>query len=212
MLALPFLFPGYYTTWGRLTQISGMIVLPLLVGVLMAVRTMHSESEEPAGSSLRILVGTLLTAGLFLLHARVFFYFIPFGLVLGGFYLVRWWQAGRQIRINREAFTHGPLGQLTVIAILSGLLVAPRIWSLLTETTYIGVGVVQGAADRPLLSFPVGYVTAGWERWFWLIAGLALLLALTQRIIRSAARLDKTDANHWVKVSGILVVGLAYFI
>ncbi len=216
MLALPFLFPGYYATWGRLTQISGLIVLPLLVGYLMAEPEDGGSTNQNSGWNWNlILIGTILTAGLFLLHARVFFYFIPFGLVLAVYHIYQWVSASEGESYDFNQLIRGRLGHLAIIAIASALLVAPRIWALLSETTYVGVGVVTETTGRPLLDFPVGYVTAGWERWFWLMAALSIPLAFAYKYLQTnsvtAGRLHD-EGNVWTRVTLILGgwLGLLY--
>ncbi len=207
MLALPFLFPGYYATWGRLTQISGLIVLPLLVGLLMEDRT----GEEGEGWNWQLIVTCMiLTAGLFLLHARVFFYFIPFGIVVAVFHLYQWGNGAAGQSRGLNSLLRGPIGHLAIIGVVSGMLVAPRILSLISETTYVELGVVAETANRPLLYFPVGYVTAGWERWFWLAAGLSIPLAFLYYSINNKNR--DTESGNLLRVTLILSgwLGLLY--
>ena len=209
MLALPFLFPAYYTTWGRLTQISGMIVLPLIVGLLANQDELRPiRIAKPDWSF--VIISAILIAGLFLLHARVFFYFIPFGLVLGIYYLVQLLQLAKRDGWSWSSLRSGPFGKLFMIAVAAGVLVIPRIWRLLNETTYTGLGV-GSIAEQPLLNFPVGYVTAGWERWFWWMAGGAVVLAIINMFARSNSQdpFMDNERKSWLCVVGLLTGWLA---
>ncbi|MEM9778050.1 MAG: hypothetical protein AAF902_25970, partial [Chloroflexota bacterium] len=199
MVGLPFLFPAYYSTWGRLTQISGMLVLPLLAGLLVHLGWKKDQR------SWTIAILALLTAGLFLLHARVFFYFIPFGLVLAGFYAVGWLGHEKPAKWSASFFYRGPILQLFVIGLLAAGLVAPRLWRLFNETTYTGIGVVSSSGGRPLLQFPIQYVNAGWELWFWMAAASAVAFAIVYRWL-------DPDGAWFLKVTGLLSLwlGLLY--
>ncbi|MFK7800849.1 MAG: hypothetical protein AB8G95_04385 [Anaerolineae bacterium] len=170
LLSLPFLFPAYYTTWGRLTQISGMIILPLIAGLMAQSYDSNKDVKAPFQY---VVICTLLLSGLFLLHARVFFYFVPFGLIIGGYQLFCWIRSKRKL----DGLLFGAVGQTVTIALSAGIMVLPRIWRLVNETTYTGLGVVN-SPDQPLLSFPIGYARAGWEPWFWLLASGGVIVAI----------------------------------
>ena len=97
-----------------------------------------------------------------------------------------------------------------MIAVAAGVLVIPRIWRLLNETTYTGLGV-GSIAEQPLLNFPVGYVTAGWERWFWWMAGGAVVLAIINMFARSNSQdpFMDNERKSWLCVVGLLTGWLA---
>ncbi len=69
-VALLSLFPGYYTTWGRYTQLCGMLMFPPIIGV--SYQLFSSIEERCCNRCWRpaLWVGLLL-GGLFLVHARV---------------------------------------------------------------------------------------------------------------------------------------------
>lgn len=199
MVGLPFLFPAYYSTWGRLTQISGMLVLPLLIGLLV-----HLSWGKP-GRNMMIAVLAVLAAGLFLLHARLFFYFIPFGLVLVLFYGAGWLGKKKPSGWSWGYLYTGPMAHLFAIGLCAAVLVVPRLWRLVNETTYVGVGVVSANSGRPLLQFPIQYVNAGWEQWFWIAAGSALVLALIYYRLEA-------QGEQYLKITALMTLwlGLLY--
>ncbi|MCB0078567.1 MAG: hypothetical protein KDD73_14230, partial [Anaerolineales bacterium] len=47
IVALPALFPAYYLTWGRYTQLAGMLLLPLLVAVTWVSTERRAINAEP---------------------------------------------------------------------------------------------------------------------------------------------------------------------
>jgi len=161
LVAFPFLFPGYYATWGRFTQLTGMLIMCLLVA--MTWRLLRGSERE------RVhwwLVG-LLAAGLFLVHLRVFIYYLPFAFVLWLYNYNN--NQGRRTR------------WLATAALLGGMLVAPRIWYLKP----VSVGNVFKNQIAGYNAFPTGYLTAGWEQYFIVAAAVSLLIVLVARFRRT---------------------------
>jgi hypothetical protein len=159
LVAIPFFFPAYYATWGRYTQLSAMLLMPVLLGLTW--RMMRGAK----GWRKAWWLLTLLVVGLFLLHFRVFVFYVPFaGLV----WLLSWGRNGRYLWQS---------------AGLSLLLLTPQL-----------VYLLQNSAPRQTLTarlpgyttFPTTYYTAGWDRLFlWLAGGLllpVLLIWLWQRL------------------------------
>ncbi len=71
-------FPGYYLSWGRYTQLTGLLIIaPALALVWQLV--IHVETARfPARSLGKIITLALLSAGLLLSHYRVFVFFVIF--------------------------------------------------------------------------------------------------------------------------------------
>ncbi len=68
------LMPAYYTDWGRYTQLAGLLVLPAL---LRWVFPTHADPQAPSKKTpAHFLVGSLLFAGLFVIHYRVLFFLV----------------------------------------------------------------------------------------------------------------------------------------
>jgi hypothetical protein len=157
LVALPFFFPAYYATWGRLTQLAAMLLMPIVLAW-----TWQLVSGARAWRHHWWLL-SLLIAGLFLIHVRVFLLYLPFaGLV----WLLRAGRNGRYL-----LFSAG----------LSLLLVAPRFISLLAVSRPPGAlrNTIPGYN-----AFPIGYVTTGWERQFVAAAAVACLIVLVLALLR----------------------------
>ncbi len=150
LVAFPFLFPGYYATWGRFTQLTGMLVMPPLVALTWLLLRGGRRWRHAWW-----LVG-LLASGLFLIHLRVFLYFLPFPLLV--------W-AGSRFRRTRGLLA---AGALTVA------LVGARAWELFPRAS---LQRLSNSIDE-YNSFPIGYVTAGWERYVIALAIGGALLGL----------------------------------
>jgi hypothetical protein len=101
------------------------------------------------------LLVSILVAGLFLIHFRVFLFYLLFAALI---WLISRGRNGRW---------------LALAALVTALLVAPHAIRLYLETsTAIGGGSIAGYND-----FPFGYVAIGWERAFLLAAAASILLA-----------------------------------
>jgi hypothetical protein len=170
LIALPFFFPGYYATWGRLTQIMAMLVMPVLLTLTWQLGRGWFRAWP--------LVG-VLAAGLFLIHFRVFLFFLPLAAVVTAVDLAR-----------RRA---GPLLKAGGLALV---LVLPRLIQLLAQTNPVQTlqQSLPGYND-----FPIGYVTTGWER---LYLGLAVVAAGV--VLAGLAR-----RRRWVAFPIVLVLWVA---
>lgn len=150
LVALPFLFPGYYATWGRFTQLTGVLILPPLLAL-----TWLLLRGARAWRGCWWMVG-LLAAGLFLIHVRVFLVYLPFPIMV---WLISGGRNGRR---------------LLVAGVLAILLVGPR---MIAFAGIAGASGALGSAPDAYNAFPDQYVDSGWERHYWRIAGGALLFA-----------------------------------
>jgi hypothetical protein len=72
LVGLPFFFPGYYVTWGRLTQLTAMFIMPVLLALTWLLL------RGARGWRRGWWLVALLAAGLFFIHFRVFLFFVPF--------------------------------------------------------------------------------------------------------------------------------------
>ena len=180
LVALPFFFPGYYATWGRLTQLAAMLVLPLV----LALTWLLLRGGRPWRRAWWLLA--LLAAGLFLLHFRVFTYFLPFPLLV-------WLLSGG--RHGRYLFLAGGAG---------ALLVAPRLRTLLATTDPLGS---IGSSPSNYNDFPIGYLNAGWERAFVAAAAFCLVLVLAGALRRRPWAMLPLALVVWVASLFLLLAG-----
>jgi hypothetical protein len=181
LVTFPFLFPAYYATWGRFTQGTAMVVMPVLVACVWGL--------VRGGRGWRgawWLVG-LLAAGLFLIHLRVFIYFLPFPVLV--------WVGSRARRA----------GWLAGAGALALVLVAPRIWYLFPRSRPIGE--VLSTSEESYNAFPIGYITAGWERYFIALAVLALLVVVLGVLRRRRWAAFPLVLGLWVGALFLMLAG-----
>lgn len=180
LVALPFFFPAYYATWGRMTQLTGVLVLPVLLAL-----TWKLVRGARRWRSVWWLV-SVLAAGLFLIHFRVFLLYVVFA---GVVWLFSFGRNGRRLLLS---------------GLLSLLLIAPRVISLLADTNPARAIALKlpGYND-----FPTGYVTVGWERPFLYLGAAAVLLALIASVRRKRWAFAPLFLVIWAGVTAVLLSG-----
>jgi hypothetical protein len=176
------LYPAYFVSWGRYTQLGGLVLLPaaMIVAAELLGWRAQSRAERRAGA---VLFG-LLGAGLFLTHYRVFAFWLVWLLVAALIGLVRLWRAsGRAAARDRLVPAAGGLA-------LAGLLCLP--WFVRVARDTLPAVSLSGVLSSPggYNAFPDDYFNRGYER-LWLVSGFVVALALLLLGRR------RTLARHW---------------
>jgi hypothetical protein len=175
LVALPFLFPGYYATWGRMTQLDAMAILAAAVGLTWRL-VRGGPGWRPAWPALGLLV-----AGLFLVHFRVLLLYLPFAALL--------W-LGAQGRRGRT------LGRSAVLALA---LTLPHLVRLAADAR--GTAIFTQPAGYS--DFPAGYVATGLERLFLILGGAALILSVLAMLRRRRWAVAPLHLGAWVIVVAV---------
>jgi hypothetical protein len=167
------LMPAYYVTWGRYTQLTGLLLLPCLLVTSIAL------AEGPRFSWRLVGLTALLLAGLMLIHYRVLVFYAAFMAPYSLLLLVR---RPRQ------------LGALIVrfgaASVLAALLAGPWVLIMLRQIIVPfakAPGALEGSDSYNNLDW--GLLYAGNARRLYIIAGVGLLLALLRwrwRIVAAA--------------------------
>jgi hypothetical protein len=178
-------FPAYYTSWGRYTQLAGLLLLPpLAIAWREALRT---ASLRWYGSV------ALLLAGLSFIHFRVLIFALCLLAAIGVV------QLAAQEHAPWRA--HGP-----GVALAGGLplvLTAPWLWLLVTRTLERMAQSANYVINEGGSAIAPGLLWAGLNRW---LIPLALLAALWGLARRSHAAIEQTTwvagmflaANPWL--------------
>ena len=187
-VALPSFFPGYYATWGRMTQIAAMLILCVLLALTWRLGRGWARFWP--------LVG-VLAAGLFLVHFRVFLFYLPFAALFGAGQLVK----GIRARGHGQPNAIGPLLKAAGLALL---LVMPRIVALLAATNPLDT---FGQTQPGYNDFPIGYVTTGWERIYLGLAADAVLIVLVAAFYRRRWATFPLLLLVWVAALFVMLAG-----
>lgn len=158
--------PAYYVSWGRYTQLTGLVILPTALTLLL--EAMESERRKRWGLLLGLM--TLALGGLFLTHIRVAAFGATFALPALVVYSFRdrrsWWTALQPWVIVSLAV----LGTALVTLPWLDVILLP----LLQQGTLLNN--VQGAPGDN--AFPWTYLTTGYNRELLALAGGGLLWGL----------------------------------
>jgi hypothetical protein len=123
-------YPACYATWGRYTQLGGLFLLPVAL-----VLVWRAGRRPSAGL---VLLSALVAAGLFLVHVRVFLFFVLCAPLLLLF--------GPRRDLGKR------LAAAAAIALIAGVLVSPWIARL-----------VRSESGRSLVATPTREQRAGWS-------------------------------------------------
>ena len=161
--------PAYYASWGRFTQLAGLILLPLAV---LATSWLLTSEQRARGLW---VVTTVLVAGLALTHYRILVFYILFWIPYPILWLVR--QRGSRSAWGLLAKTAIILCLLALTAILPWTVrfssrILPRVKPL-----YGGWSASQGLDT----TFPVGLLKVGCTRVLLYLAGAGALWGALRR-------------------------------
>ena len=185
LVALPFFFPAYYATWGRFTQLAGVLVLPPLLALTWLMVRGGRRWQQSWW-----LVG-VLAAGLSLIHFRVFLVYLPFAALAGLLGIVR----GRY--------------KLTIAGAWGLLLAGPRLAQLAGMAQSSGL---LHEAESGYTAFPVGYVTVGWEQLFLILGGVAFVVSVVAAWRGRRWALLPVVLGGWVGLVTLLLSGSVPFV
>lgn len=161
IVGLVSLFPGYYVSWGRYTQLTGLVILGPLLGLLAASSDHPGWDRRAAGQSVWIGV---LAAGLVYAHYRVLAFALTFALAL--------------IVVSRRLPWRIWLASSGIALVLTG----PWLWRL------VQVWIAPRLSDPGSYLAAVGYNDFPWqyfngnlERAWWALAAVGVLVGLVRR-------------------------------
>jgi hypothetical protein len=165
LVALPASMPAYYVSWGRYTQLSGLLILP--VASVLSIEAVRRHDRRVA------LLGVLAVAGLILTHYRVFAFYVCF---IAVWWLVELARRPRTWRARlRELVWFGVLGLLALALLMPWILdVATDLW-------------LQSFIHWDLGSFPAHwdfswlYIISGFDRYMLVLGLLGAVVALVGR-------------------------------
>jgi len=150
--------PSYYVSWGRYTQLAGLVILP---GAMLAADWLWSSGRDRRAWFL----ATLLIAGLGLTHYRVLVFFALWWLCRGGLALARGRLSASALGlvVGKSAALLG----LCLLAVLPWLLRFASQVLPMVGATYGGMA----AAETHDNSFPLGLLKVGWSWGLLCLAG-----------------------------------------
>jgi hypothetical protein len=162
--------PAYYTSWGRYTELAGLLILPAaFVLVKLFIESPHSGAKYWL-----ILLSGITTGGLFMVHYRVVLFL---GCLI--FLCMVVYSLG-----NKTAPFNRPVRELSsvlILALAGILLVSP--WMFQTvKNTILPLISTSGSGSIPLFQdFSWAYLTAAMGKQTLVLAGLGLIWGMVRR-------------------------------
>jgi hypothetical protein len=164
------IMPAYYVSWGRYTQLAGLLLLPPLA------IAWHAGLRQPTPRWLVLVV--LLLSGLTLVHMRV----LIFALCLMAAMAVLW---AIQLHPAPWAAIRARLGYVTLAAVAALLLSLPWLWTMIVQIVLPAIEQPQNLLGRENYNtFRESLLWSGHTR---MLVALALLAALWGLFRRSSA-------------------------
>jgi hypothetical protein len=164
--------PAYYTSWGRYTQLAGVLILP--VGLALARQVIESGRRSVKYYVSTLVIAAIACGGLFLVHYRVAGFL---ALLLLSYFL-------SQVRFDRLANLHLIKRVALFIAaagLLALLLTFPWSWRAITQVFAPKAAFISGSSAQAFEDFYWGYLTTAWGLPAMILAGLGLLVSLFRR-------------------------------
>ncbi|OGO05724.1 MAG: hypothetical protein A2Y73_07220, partial [Chloroflexi bacterium RBG_13_56_8] len=182
--------PSYYVSWGRYTQLAGLVLLPL--ACLATLKALSPGSPRRWWA-----LAIVLVAGLALTHYRVLIFYALFW--LASLPLAFWRE--RRAGLKRQGSTALMLGVLTLLAILPWIArIALRVLPHM-NTLYGGWGSPEGYN-----TFPVELLTTGWGIPLLYLAGAGALWGILRRKGEVIMLVGWTGL--WLLAANLRLVGL----
>ncbi len=175
--------PAYYTSWGRYTQLAGLLILPaawwfikyLLDRGLDPLHTTLTETDQPESSDwLYLALGGMALGGVLLVHYRVFAFLIA---LLMAYLAVYIGQAVYRRRFReaaqRSIFAIGGIGLIAVMITLP--------WWPSTLSTFIKPVASAPGGTKAFADFSWSYLNTASGKYVLGLAGIGLVWSFVQK-------------------------------
>jgi hypothetical protein len=161
--------PAYYTSWGRYTELAGLLILPAVLA--LAVTAIEAENQKPGYKVL--LLACLSFTGLLLVHYRVF----AFLAILLAAYIVS------QVTLSRDK--NLSLGKKVLwlgSVIVSGCFVLALPWIIpnISRTVPFAMQAADSPPAKLFGDFTWSFLRAALGKYSLWAAGLGLLVAMVR--------------------------------
>ncbi len=162
---LLFLMPAYYTSWGRYTQLAGLLVLPAGIQWISRFQKIPKKYSE-------IIIGGIIVAGLTLLHYRVLFFLLCLIIALWIGYLYR-------PDLHFPSRTAKSLASTGIFGI-SGLIIGLP-WIIPAMKTFLASSPLRGGVTPQLSGIHWTYFTPVYGIPIIVLAGIGLILGIFKK-------------------------------
>jgi hypothetical protein len=162
--------PAYYTSWGRYTQLAGLLILPVIIALLRLIQ------EEKIRRKLLwvMLIGSISAGGLFLVHYRVIVFL--FCLLLSYFLF-----QSLTLRKYKLYIPFRFIIIISAIAILAILIISPWFLPTVKNTLLPALTAISDGSVSFFHDFSWQYLTSALGKQAIAFAGLGLIWGMINR-------------------------------
>ena len=182
--------PAYYTSWGRYTQLAGLLILPAVMAIFVELlERLQANGESVRTSGWRgglgilwrdnwkvILLLSLSLAGMFITHMRV----AAFTISLAGIYYCYWLLVSFPRGVTKQQAITELLG-LLMIALVSLVMMLPWLPATVSNLLLPKLSAWSGLSTTPFSDFSWNYLTTALGRISLVMAGLGFGWGLLRR-------------------------------
>jgi len=182
--------PAYYTSWGRYTQLAGLLILPAALAIFVKLLerlqvdggNVHSGGWQDALRCLWrenwkvLILLSFLLAGIFITHMRV----AAFTISLAGIYYCYWLLVSFPRGVTMQQAITEIFG-LLIIAFISLVLLLPWLPATVSNLLLPKLNAWSGLTTTPFSDFSWNYLTTALGRLSLILAGLGFVWGLLRR-------------------------------
>ena len=165
IVALLSAMPAYYVSWGRYTQLSGLLILP--VASILSIEAAGRRDRWAAA------LGVLALAGLILTHYRIFAFCVCF--------IAAWWLVELVVRPREWRTRLRELGWYTALGLLASASLMPWLLDVATDLWLRAFIHWGGASPAANWDFSWSYINSGFDRYMLTLGLLGAVVALVGR-------------------------------
>jgi hypothetical protein len=162
--------PAYYTSWGRYTELTGLLILPVVIAMIQ----LWFNGKADHKNIWTVILGAIAAAGLFMVHYRVVIFLACLILSFLFFRI-----------IFRNPTDHVKLSRLVVsifsMTALSIIFVLPWIIPTLKATVFPKLASTSAISVAPFQDFPWAYLTSAFGKQALVLASLGFVLSLIKK-------------------------------
>jgi hypothetical protein len=156
--------PAYYISWGRYTELTGLIILPAAFALLLQYNQPHKSKQ----SNWIILLCAITAGGLFLVHYRVAAFLV---MLIVAYFLIIIPHWKKEIAFNRGYF----LKQVLIFILASIILVIPWLVGMLRDTLIPSLSAGSPGEIPFFQDFSWPFLTTAFGKQTLVLAGLGLV-------------------------------------
>lgn len=163
--------PAYYTSWGRYTELTGLLILPVALALILILM----DGKTTKRKSWIIFLGAISTGGLFMVHYRVIVFL---GCLILSYLIIHFLSK----KIDPSTNLIWVVLLVFSVAVAGILSVFPWMYSTLASTVLPMINSSSGNSVGFFHDFSWAYLTSALGKQTLVLTGLGLIWAMIKRV------------------------------